>query len=168
MTVGLIDRSAPPLHPRIAPKARLLASLGLPNVRIAEKLGVSHKTVARALKTRWSASCGPRLRLPRGPGALVRNLDRSLKPEAIVAMVECNPDKVGWGTSHGCTSAAGMEQDFVAAGFDITRLGDSLSEDTIYLDRATTGTVRRDPATQGLSGAPRPARRYRLHRSDSS
>jgi hypothetical protein len=110
----------------------------------------------------------PRLRLPRGPGAPVRNLDRSLKPEAIVAMVECNPGKVGWGASHGCTSAAGMEQDFVAAGFDITRLDDSLSEDTIHLGRPTTGTVRRDPATQGPSGAPRPARRYRRHRSGSS
>jgi hypothetical protein len=35
-----------------------------------------------------------------------------------------------------------MEQVFGAAGFDITRLDDSLSEDTIYVACQTTETVR--------------------------
>jgi hypothetical protein len=70
---------------------------------------------------------------------LVHNLDRSLQPEAIVAVVECNPDEVGCGASHGCTSAAGTEQDFAAAGFDITRLDAALSEGAIYLDHRRPG-----------------------------
>jgi DNA-binding NarL/FixJ family response regulator len=44
-----VDRSSLPLHAQIAPRARVLAALGLPNVQIAAELGVSDKTVAKAL-----------------------------------------------------------------------------------------------------------------------
>jgi DNA-binding NarL/FixJ family response regulator len=49
LVVSLVDRSSLPLHAQIAPRARVLAALGLPNVQIAAELGVSDKTVAKAL-----------------------------------------------------------------------------------------------------------------------
>ena len=47
----LIETAEPPLFQRIAPKAMRLWELGLSLSRIARHLGVTDKTVAKALRT---------------------------------------------------------------------------------------------------------------------
>ena len=65
LTVSLVDRSSLPLHAQVAHRARALAALGLPNVRIAAELGVSDKTVAKALRTSQSGDpASPAVRWP--------------------------------------------------------------------------------------------------------
>jgi FixJ family two-component response regulator len=46
-----------PLYQKIAKKARQLKLLGLPNKKIAEKLGVSERTLANALRHCDTLSC---------------------------------------------------------------------------------------------------------------
>ena len=47
--VEILDTAPPPLYQRIARQARQLTDLGLSRRRIAQKLGVTDKTIARAI-----------------------------------------------------------------------------------------------------------------------
>ena len=67
------------------------------------------------------------------PVPLIRNLLPSLKPDGILAIVECDPDKVDWGAEHGCASKENMEKDLEEAGFEIVRVETFLNEDNIYI-----------------------------------
>jgi len=49
--VAILETAEPPTYQRIAPQARRLSHLGLPALRIAQALGVTDKTVTKAL--RW-------------------------------------------------------------------------------------------------------------------
>jgi hypothetical protein len=50
----LITTTAPPVYQQIAPKAKHLRELGMSNRAVAEALGVSDKTVAKA--GRWCST----------------------------------------------------------------------------------------------------------------
>jgi transposase len=52
---ALVETGRPPLYQRIALKARHLSELGLSHSAIARRLGVSDKTVSRAIRwiQRW-------------------------------------------------------------------------------------------------------------------
>jgi hypothetical protein len=47
--VAILDTAPPPLYQRVAGQARQLEDLGLSRRRIAQKLGVTDKTIARAI-----------------------------------------------------------------------------------------------------------------------
>jgi len=49
--VALLDTEPPPIYQRIASEALYLQELGMNFSRIAEQLGVDHKTVAKGI--RW-------------------------------------------------------------------------------------------------------------------
>jgi hypothetical protein len=53
--VALVDAVAPPPYQLIAARANQLSRLGLTNVQVARALGVSDKTVAKAIA--WQAAC---------------------------------------------------------------------------------------------------------------
>jgi len=56
--VALVETAAPPAYQTIAPKALQLRELGLSDRVIAARLGVTDKTVAKAVRwLRGSASC---------------------------------------------------------------------------------------------------------------
>ncbi len=69
--------------------------------------------------------------------ALVRNALPSLKPDGVLAIVECDPEKVDWGAEEGCTGKAGMFAELDEAGYEDVRVKDEafLAEDNIYLAR---------------------------------
>jgi len=67
------------------------------------------------------------------PVPLIRNLLPSLKPDGILAIVECNPEKVDWGAEHGCSSKENMIKSLEEAGFEIVRIETFLDEDNIYI-----------------------------------
>lgn len=67
------------------------------------------------------------------PVPLIRNLLPSLKPDGILAIVECDPDKVSWGAEHGCSNKENMEEELNEAGFEIVKIEIFLSEDNLYI-----------------------------------
>lgn len=67
------------------------------------------------------------------PISILQNLRPGLKPGGIVAIVECDPDKVDWGDEHGCASKQAMKEDLKKAGFKIVRIETFLDEDSIYI-----------------------------------
>ncbi len=67
------------------------------------------------------------------PVSLLRNLRPSLKPGGILAIVECDPDKVTWGDEHGCSRKEEMIGDLKRAGFEIVRIETFLDEDSLYI-----------------------------------
>ncbi|MCP4656472.1 MAG: methyltransferase domain-containing protein [bacterium] len=71
------------------------------------------------------------------PVALVRNAIPSLKPDGVLAIVECDPDKVDWGAEEGCTRKQDMIQQLDQAGFEDVRIEGQgfLKEDNIFLSR---------------------------------
>lgn len=71
------------------------------------------------------------------PVALVRNAIPSLKPGGVLAIVECDPEKVDWGAEEGCTREQDMIQQLDQAGFEIVRVAGEgfLEEDHIFLSR---------------------------------
>ena len=69
------------------------------------------------------------------PVPILRNLRPSLKPDGMLAIVECDPDKVEWGDEHGCSSQEDMIQDLKNAGFEIVRIETFLEEDSLYIAR---------------------------------
>lgn len=69
------------------------------------------------------------------PVPLIRNLLPSLKPDGILAIVECDPDKVNWGAEEGCTRKKDMVEELKEAGFEVVRIETFLNEDNIYIAR---------------------------------
>jgi SAM-dependent methyltransferase len=69
------------------------------------------------------------------PVPLLRKIVPSLKPEGVLAIVECDPDKVDWGNEHGCQKKKAMVQELKEAGFEDVRVETFLKEDNIYIAR---------------------------------
>jgi ubiquinone/menaquinone biosynthesis C-methylase UbiE len=67
------------------------------------------------------------------PVPLIQKILPSLKSEGILAIVECDPDKVEWGDEHGCSDKAKMISDLKIAGFEVIRVETFLEEDSLYL-----------------------------------
>ena len=67
------------------------------------------------------------------PVSILRNLRPSLKPDGVLAIVECDPDKVDWGEEHECNRQAEMISDLNKAGFEIIRIETFLEEDSLYI-----------------------------------
>lgn len=67
------------------------------------------------------------------PVSILRNLRPSLKPDGILAIVECDPDKVDWGDEHGCARKEDMIGDLKKAGFEVVRIETFLDEDSLYI-----------------------------------
>jgi len=67
------------------------------------------------------------------PAPLIRNLLPSLKSDGILAIVECDPDKVDWGKEEGCTRKNDMVRELKEAGFEVVRIETFLNEDNIYI-----------------------------------
>ena len=67
------------------------------------------------------------------PVPLIRNILPSLKPDGILAIVECDPDKVDWGKEEGCTGKKDMVRELKEAGFEVVRIETFLNEDNIYI-----------------------------------
>ncbi len=72
------------------------------------------------------------------PVPLIRNLLPSLKPDGILAIVECDPDKVDWGKEEGCTQKKDMIKELKEAGFEVVRIETFLNEDNIYIAKPST------------------------------
>ncbi len=70
------------------------------------------------------------------PVPLIRNILPSLKPDGILAIVECDPDKVEWGKDEGCTRKKDMIKELKEAGFEVVRIETFLSEDNIYIAKS--------------------------------
>jgi SAM-dependent methyltransferase len=67
------------------------------------------------------------------PVPLLRNLRPGLKSGGLLAIVECDPDKVSWGDEHGCSRQGDMIADLKKAGFEIIRIETFLEEDSLYI-----------------------------------
>jgi SAM-dependent methyltransferase len=67
------------------------------------------------------------------PVPIIRNLLPSIKADGILAIVECDPDKVDWGDEHGCSRKADMIENLKKAGFEVVRIETFLDEDSIYI-----------------------------------
>jgi len=67
------------------------------------------------------------------PVPLIKKVLPSLKPDGILAIVECSPEKVEWGEEHGCASKEGMTEQLMEAGFEVIRVVTFLREDNIYI-----------------------------------
>jgi len=79
------------------------------------------------------------------PVLLIRNIHPSLKPGGLLAIVECDPDKVKWAEDHGCAGKENMIDDLKKAGFEVLRIETFLEEDSIYIARPSTGSVMFKP-----------------------
>lgn len=67
------------------------------------------------------------------PVAILHNLRPSLKSDGMLAIVECDPEKVDWGDEHGCSRKKDMIEDLRMAGFKVVRIESFLEEDSIYI-----------------------------------
>ena len=67
------------------------------------------------------------------PVPLIRNILPSLKSDGVLAIVECDPDKIDWGEGHGCTGEKDMVKELDEAGFEVIRIETFLNEDNIYI-----------------------------------
>jgi ubiquinone/menaquinone biosynthesis C-methylase UbiE len=67
------------------------------------------------------------------PVPLIRNILPSLKSDGILAIVDCDPDKVDWGKEHDCTQKKDMVRELKEAGFEVIRIETFLNEDNIYI-----------------------------------
>jgi SAM-dependent methyltransferase len=74
------------------------------------------------------------------PIPLVSNILPGLKPDGILAIVECTPEKVDWGDDHGCAHRKDMIKQLKEAGFEVVRIETFLDEDNIYIARASSST----------------------------
>lgn len=68
------------------------------------------------------------------PVALVRNAIPALKPGGILAIVECDPVKMG-DNDHGCTDPREMPAQLRRAGYEMVRVETFLEKDNIFLAR---------------------------------
>ena len=69
------------------------------------------------------------------PVSILRNLRPCLKPDSVLAIVECDPDKVDWGDEHGCAQKEDMIKTLKKAGFEVVRIETFLDEDSLYIAR---------------------------------
>jgi ubiquinone/menaquinone biosynthesis C-methylase UbiE len=76
------------------------------------------------------------------PVALLRRLAASLKPGAVVAIVEHDPDKGGGTFRKEATSEATMRKQAAEAGYEVVRVETFLETDNIYLLRPLAPTGR--------------------------
>ncbi len=67
------------------------------------------------------------------PVQLIRNIRPSLTHDGMLAIVECDPDKVSWGDEHGCTGKESMIAILKKAGFEVVRIENFLEEDSLYI-----------------------------------
>jgi SAM-dependent methyltransferase len=67
------------------------------------------------------------------PVLLIRNIHPSLKPDGVLAIVECDPDKINWGDEHGCARKDDMIEALKKAGFEVVRIETFLDEDSLYI-----------------------------------
>ncbi len=74
------------------------------------------------------------------PVLLIKNILPSLKPGGVLAIVECDPDKVKWAEDHGCAGKEKMIDDLKKAGFEVFRIETFLEEDSIYLAKPLAGS----------------------------
>jgi ubiquinone/menaquinone biosynthesis C-methylase UbiE len=72
------------------------------------------------------------------PVPLIRNILPSLKPDGILAIVECDPDKVDWGKDEGCNRKKDMVRELKEAGFEVIRIETFLDWDNIYIAKPIT------------------------------
>ena len=79
------------------------------------------------------------------PVLLIRNIRPSLKPGGVLAIVECDPDKVKWAEDHGCAGKENMINDLKKAGFEVLRIETFLEEDSIYIAKPLSGFVQFKP-----------------------
>ena len=68
------------------------------------------------------------------PVELMRNTARSLKPHGVLGIMVYDPQKVGDLRGHAVDRNTVIRQSS-AAGFELVRLDDSLSKDTLYILR---------------------------------
>lgn len=73
------------------------------------------------------------------PVILVENIIPSLKPEGILAIVDADPVKSGFGDHHS-TPKAEMLKQLGQAGYEVIRIEDFLKEDYIYICRPKSAT----------------------------
>ena len=86
------------------------------------------------------------------PVPLIRNILPSLKPNGVLAIVECDSDKITWGEEHGCRRKKEMTEELNKAGFEVIRIETFLNEDNIYMAKPKKGN---DGESQGtLSESP--------------
>ena len=67
------------------------------------------------------------------PVPLIRNILPSLKPGGVLAIVDCDPEKVDWGKEEGCTRKKDMVKELNEAGFEVVHIETFLDEDNIYI-----------------------------------
>ena len=67
------------------------------------------------------------------PVTLLKNTKSALKPGGFPAIVDCDPAKVEWGKSHGCTGKEEMREKLKLAGYELIKISDVLKEDGIYI-----------------------------------
>lgn len=77
------------------------------------------------------------------PVDLLKNLAPSLKPGAIVAVVDPDPVKDSDGRGFESTSREEIEKDAAAAGYELVRLETFLSRDNLFILRVKTPAPRR-------------------------
>jgi len=67
------------------------------------------------------------------PVSLLKNTKSVFKPGGYLVIVDCDPEKVAWGKSHGCTGKKEMREKLILAGYKLIETIDVLSEDGIYI-----------------------------------
>jgi len=72
------------------------------------------------------------------PVPIIKNILPSLKSGGILAIVECDPEKVDWGKEHGCSTRQNMIEYLKNAGFQVIRIETFLEEDNIYIAKPFT------------------------------
>ncbi|MBN1272905.1 MAG: class I SAM-dependent methyltransferase [Candidatus Aminicenantes bacterium] len=72
------------------------------------------------------------------PVPVIRNILPSLKEDGLLAVVECDPEKVEWGAGHGCSTSEKMTSELKEAGFKIIRVETFLKEDNIYIAKVVS------------------------------
>ena len=82
------------------------------------------------------------------PFHLLMNIRPSLKPGGILAIVECDPDKVSWGEEHRCTRKQDMIDDLKNAGFEVVQIETFLEEDSIYIAKPIISLPNPDEAVK--------------------
>jgi hypothetical protein len=68
------------------------------------------------------------------PIVLVRNIIPSLKPDGLLAIVDAEPEKSGFGPNHS-TSKEEMLAQLDEAGYEVIRIETFLQDDNIYICR---------------------------------
>jgi len=67
------------------------------------------------------------------PVSLLKNTKPAFKSGGYLVIVDCDPEKVSWGRSHGCTDQDAMREKLKMAGYKLIEVIDILKEDGIYI-----------------------------------